>query len=304
MKFQVVNIGLIVSLLINFMISFVFVCLITKEDTSAFGFTFLIFVCAIGILYTPIGDFWYRRVILNLRKPNEAEERRLMPIYNEVYKRALAVSPNLSKDIKLFIYDDDEINAFAVGLKTIAVHRGLIMNNIYDNEIAAILGHEFAHIANGDTFCTILAVQSNVIVSVFRTCFSLIMVVVAKIIGFCVALCFETAQGAENGFTIADALVRGMNWLIDKVVLIFVIISVMIAQFSRRQHELAADNFTARLGYGQPMIHFFQRYGNQGSTSNMFSISNLLYGTHPSMQKRILNLQNLINSDNFTQIYS
>lgn len=131
MKFQVVNIGLIISLLINFTISFVFVSLFTNDLALGIGITLLIFVCSIGILYTPIGNWWYRKVVLNLREPNEAERRRLMPIYNEVYKRALTVSPNLSRDIKLFIYDDDNVNAFAIGLKTIAVHRGMLVNNIY-----------------------------------------------------------------------------------------------------------------------------------------------------------------------------
>lgn len=297
MKFQVVNAGLIISLLINFVISLLFVSLFINDFALGIGITLLIFICSIGILYTPIGDWWYRKVVLNLREPNEAESRRLVPIYNEVYRRASTMSPNLSKDIELFIYDDDDINAFAIGLRTIAVHKGMLVNDIYDDEIAAILGHEFAHIANGDTFCTILAIQSNAIVSVFRTIFSFLMIVAAKIVGFCVALAFETVQGAENGFTIADACVRGLNWLLDKFVLIFVFISVIIAQYSRRQHELAADIFTARLGYGQPMIHFFKRYEGCDSTSNLLSLSHLLYGTHPSMQVRISNLQNSINSD-------
>lgn len=292
MKFQVVNIGLIVSLIINFIISLVFISLFTNDYVSGIGVTLIIFICSIGILYTPIGDWWYRKIVLNLREPDEIEKKRIMPIYNEVYRKALIVSPNLSKNIKLFIFDDDNINAFAIGLKTIAVHRGLLTHNIYDKEIAAILGHEFAHIANGDTFCTILAVQSNAIVSIFRSVFSFFMIVAAKIIGFVVALAFDTTQGAENGFTIADACVRGVNWLIDKFVLIFVFISVIIAQYSRRQHELEADNFTARLGYGQSMIHFFQRYSEFSTSSNIFSISHLLYGTHPSMQTRISNLQN------------
>lgn len=45
------------------------------------------------------------------------------------------------------------------------------------------------------------------------------------------------------------------------------------------------------------MIHFFQRYEEADSTGNMFSFSNLLYGTHPSMQVRISNLQSSINSN-------
>lgn len=295
MKFQIVNIGLIISLLINFFISLIFISLVIEDSAWAIGITLIIYVISIGILYTPIGDWWYRRIALNLREPNEEESRRLLPIYNEVYKRALIESPNLSRNIKLFIYDDDDINAFAIGLKTIAVHRGMLINNIYDNEIAAILGHEFAHIANGDTFCTILSVQSNVIVSVFRTIFSFFMIVLAKIVGFIVAMACETQTGAETGFTIADACVRFFNWSVDKFIMIFVFISVIIAQYSRRKHELEADNFTARLGYAQPMICFFQRYEGHESKSKLLNLSHLLYGTHPSMQVRISNLQNNFN---------
>lgn len=297
MKFQVVNIGLVISFVINFIISFVFVSLFADDFVLSLGITLIIFICSIGVLFTPIGDWWYRKIVLDLREPNEIEKKRIMPIYNEVYRRALIESPTLSKNIQLFIYDNDDPNAFAIGLKTVAIHRGLLVNNIYDNEIAAILGHEFAHIANGDTFCTILAVQSNVVVSVFRTIFSFLMLVVAKVVGFCVALVFDTAQGAENGFTIADACVRGIGWLIDRFVLIFVFISVIIAQYSRRKHELAADDFAAKLGYRQPMLHFFQRYMEQDDSKKKLSLSYLLYGTHPSMQVRILNLQNGLHVD-------
>lgn len=293
MKFQVANIGLLISLGINFIISFAFISIFTNDVALSLGITCMIFICSIGVLFTPLGDWWYRKIILNLREPNTVEAKRILPIFDEVYKRALIVAPRLSNDITLYIYDDDDVNAFAIGLRTIAVHRGLLSNNIYDEEIAAILGHEFAHIANGDTLCTILAVQSNAIVSVFRSIFSFLMVIAAKIIGFCIALAFDTVQGAENGFTIADACVRGLNWLLDKFVLIFVFISVVIAQYSRRKHELEADHFSARLGYAQPMIQFFQR--NSGSSSsNNFSLSHLLYGTHPRTQERILHLKNYL----------
>lgn len=93
MKFQVVNIGLVISLLINFTISFVFVSLFTNDYVAGMKITVLVFICLIGILYTPLGDWWYRKIALHLREPNEAEKRRLMPIYNEVYRRALIASP-------------------------------------------------------------------------------------------------------------------------------------------------------------------------------------------------------------------
>ena len=65
MKFQVVNTGLIISLLINFVISFFFVSIFVNDDALGLGITLLIFICSIGILYTSVGDWWYRKIVLN-----------------------------------------------------------------------------------------------------------------------------------------------------------------------------------------------------------------------------------------------
>lgn len=294
MKFKVVNIGLIISLVINFLICLWIMAGLSGSIAKGIGLTLVIFFVSIGILYTPVGDWWYRNIVYHLREPNGVEKAQLMPLYNEVYERVLEVCPHISRDIKLYIYDDNGINAFAIGLKTIAVHRGILDNNIYDSEIAAILGHEFAHIANGDTFCTILAFQSNVLVSVFRSVFSIFMFIFVKIIALFVACAFETSEGAENGYIVTDTIGKGIRWLVDKVIVFFALISVLIAQYSRRKHELEADSFSAQLGYGKSLTHFFQRYEATGKIDKMFSLAGLLYGTHPSMEKRILNLQNRI----------
>lgn len=305
MRFQIVNIGLIIALLINFFISFIFISLCMDNLVAGFGITIMVFICFIGILYTPIGDWWYRKIVFRLREPDERERKRLEPIYKEVYKRALIESPSLSKDIKIFVYEDNDINAFAIGLKTIAVHKGLLYNNIYDNEIAAILGHEFAHIANGDTFCTILALQSNVIVYVIRLLFYFIMILAAKMVGFMGAIIMgvmgANVKGITNGFSIGDNLTKWISRMIDGCTSFFVFISIIIAQYSRRKHELEADNFAAKLGYGRFMIQFFQRFPDIENVNNKFSLSYLLHGTHPSMSVRIANLQKnsmVINKNN------
>ena len=54
MKFQVVNTGLIISLLINFVISFFFVSIFVNDDALGLGITLLIFICSIGILLSLI----------------------------------------------------------------------------------------------------------------------------------------------------------------------------------------------------------------------------------------------------------
>lgn len=119
------------------------------------------------------------------------------------------------------------------------------------------------------------------------------MFILAKIVGIIVAMVYggESEQGAKNDFIIGEGVVRVFNWLIDTIVTIFVAISVMIAQDSRRKNELMADSFSASLGYRQPMIQFFEKYGNSHVSNKMLSISYLLYGSHSSTQVRINNLR-------------
>lgn len=293
MKFKVVNIGLIIAMIINFVISFAIVSMFTGGRYGvALGITIAIFICSIGILFTPVGDWGYRKIVLNLREPSELEAKRLMPIYQEVYRRAIEAVPRLPRDIRLYIYDDDSVNAMAVGMRTIAVHRGMLTSHLYDNEIAAILGHEFAHIANGDTMCTILAFQSNSIVHIFRSALMIIVRLLAIILGWIMTIVTDNNRDAENTFTITEAIVRFIGWLLDKYIAIIVGIGVIIAQFSRRKHELAADSFSADLGYRQPLLHYFQKSEEfkKGKT-NVLSFAYLLHGTHPSNSKRIENLQ-------------
>lgn len=293
MKFKVVNIGLIIALIINFVISFAIVAMFAGEKYGlALGITIVIFVCSIGILFTPVGDWWYRNIVFKLREPNELEAKRLIPIYQEVYGRAIKAVPNLPRNIHLYIYDNDSVNAMAIGLRTIAVHRGMLINHLHDDEIAAILGHEFAHIANGDTMCTILAFQSNSIVHIFRIVLMIIVRIFAVFLGWIMTIVTDNDRDAENTFTITETIVRLMGWLLDKYISIIVGIGVIIAQFSRRKHELAADSFSADLGYRQPMLHYFQRSEElkRGKT-NILSFAYLLHGTHPSTGKRIENLQ-------------
>ena len=91
MKFQVVNIGLIISLIINFIISFIFVTLFINDVTLGLILTFVIFICLIGVLYTPIGDWWYRKIILNLREPNSVEKEKIIQCLEIIEKKFLDI---------------------------------------------------------------------------------------------------------------------------------------------------------------------------------------------------------------------
>ena len=74
---------------------------------------------------------------------------RFEPIFREVYTKAKKANPELPDNIKMFISDSKEPNAFATGRKTICVTKGLL--NYTDEQIKGVLAHEFGHLAHKDT---------------------------------------------------------------------------------------------------------------------------------------------------------
>lgn len=67
-----------------------------------------------------------------------------------VYTDPLLVAAGLSpEDVKIYIINDDSLNAFVTGGQNIFVHTGLILAADRPNQVIGVLAHETAHIAGG-----------------------------------------------------------------------------------------------------------------------------------------------------------
>jgi heat shock protein HtpX len=178
-------------------------------------------------------------------------------------------------------------NAFATGAfknsALVAVSTGLLQSMTRD-EVEAVLGHEVAHVANGD-MVTLTLIQG--VVNTF-------VIFLSRIIGFLVdKAIFRTERGVGPGFFIAS--------LVAQVVL-GILASMIVAWFSR-QREFRADagsaqlmgnrqpmiNALARLGGAQPgeMPQAFEAHGIQQSKSRFLG----LFASHPPIEERIAALQ-------------
>ena len=130
-------------------------------------------------------------------------------------------------------------NAFATGAfrnsALVAVSSGLV-ESMSREEVEAVLGHEIAHIANGD-MVTLTLIQG--VVNTF-------VIFLSRIIGYLVdKAIFRTERGVGPGFFIAS--------LVAQVVL-GILASMIVAWFSR-QREFRADRGSADLlGSPKPMI--------------------------------------------------
>jgi heat shock protein HtpX len=178
-------------------------------------------------------------------------------------------------------------NAFATGAfknsALVAVSTGLLQSMDRD-EVEAVLGHEVAHVANGD-MVTLTLIQG--VVNTF-------VIFLSRVIGFLVdKMIFRTERGVGPGFFIAS--------LVAQVVL-GILASMIVAWFSR-QREFRADAGSAHLlGDKRPMINALARLGGvpAGEMPQAFEAHGInqsksrflgLFASHPPIEVRIAALQ-------------
>ena len=186
---------------------------------------------------------------------------------------------------------DGEANAFATGAfknsALVAVSTGLL-SSMNQDEIEAVLGHEIAHVANGD-MVTLTLIQG--VVNTF-------VVFLARVVGYFVdkiLLRGNSNSGPGIGY---------MATVFVCELLFGLVASIIVAWFSR-QREFRADAGSAKLlGSPAPMKRALMRLGGVApgalpSSMAAFGIAGgsrgwgALFSTHPPMQERIAALDNI-----------
>jgi len=183
---------------------------------------------------------------------------------------------------------DGAPNAFATGAfrnsALVAVSTGLLQGMTHE-EIEAVIGHEIAHVANGDM------VTMTLIQGVMNT----FVVFLSRVIGYAVDSFLRKGDERSSG--------PGIGYYISTIVLDIVLgfaAAIVVAWFSR-QREFRADAGSAQLlGRKQPMINALARLGNMQPSELPKSVAAFgiaggmgqLFSTHPPLEDRIAALQN------------
>ena len=182
---------------------------------------------------------------------------------------------------------EGEPNAFATGAfknsALVAVSTGLLQGMTRE-EIEAVIGHEIAHIANGDM------VTMTLIQGVMNT----FVVFLSRVIGYAVDSFLRKGS---------DSTGPGIGYMITTIVLDIVLgfaAAIVVAWFSRHR-EFRADAGAARLmGRSQPMMNALARLGGMVPGELPKSIQAMgitggigkLFSTHPPIEERIAALKN------------
>jgi heat shock protein HtpX len=216
-----------------------------------------------------------------IEQPQSADEAWIVETVRKFADKAGIGMPEVG------IFEGDP-NAFATGAfknsALVAVSTGLLQGMTRE-EVEAVIGHEVAHIANGDM------VTMTLIQGVMNT----FVVFLSRVIGYAVDSFLRRGDDRSSG--------PGIGYMITTIVLDILlgfVAAIIVAWFSRHR-EFRADAGSAQLlGRKQPMINALARLGGMHPAELPKSMAAMgiaggigqLFSTHPPIEERIAALQN------------
>ncbi|WP_456375757.1 protease HtpX [Thiolapillus sp.] len=217
--------------------------------------------------------------VKTIETPVNSTERWLVDTVSRLSREAGIEMPEVG------IFPSPSPNAFATGWNKndalVAVSLGLLQN-MNSDEIEAVLGHEIAHVANGD-MVTLTLIQG--VVNTF-------VIFLSRIIGHVVdRTVFNTREGYGPAYWITSLIAQ----------FVLGILAMMIVAWFSRWREYRADAGGAALAGRQKMISALQRLGQAQpeplpDEMAAFGIAggglHELFASHPPLEKRIEALRN------------
>ena len=217
-----------------------------------------------------------------IESPSSSTELWLLDTVKRLSDKAGIAMPEVA------VYEG-EPNAFATGAfknsALVAVSTGLLQGMTRD-EVEAVLGHEVAHIANGD-MVTLTLIQG--VVNTF-------VIFLARVVGHLIDRAVFRSERPGLGY---------MATVFVCEIVFGVLASIIVAWFSRYR-EFRADAGAARLlGTPQPMVKALARLGGMAAPDTMpqgykaMGINggrtglSALFATHPPIEERIAALRNV-----------
>ena len=215
-----------------------------------------------------------------ITQPRNPTERWLLDTVARQAKAAGIGMPEVA------VYDAPEINAFATGANRnnalVAVSTGLL-HNMSEDEAEAVLGHEIAHVANGDMIT--MALLQGVL--------NTFVIVLARVVGGVIDSALSGNRDSGRGFA--------YYIIVFVLEMVFGLFATMIAMWFSRHREFRADAGGAQFAGRQKMIAALERlklnhgqstlpnqiaaFGIAGSTAKKLFLS------HPPLEERIAALR-------------
>lgn len=219
------------------------------------------------LISKPIAKWSTRTKII--KQANSREEQWLLDTVAELAQKAGIGMPEVG------VFPSPQANAFATGWNKnsalVAVSAGLLQD-FQKEEIKAVMGHEIAHVANGD-MVTLALIQG--VLNTFVMFF-------ARIIGYAIdkAVFRNERDGVGIGFYITTFVAE---------IALGILASMIVMAFSRYR-EFHADEGSAELYSPKAMIQALQRLQGEHEQAGALPQAMTAFGIRPGEPKGIMHL--------------
>lgn len=280
------KIPICIYLLLNtFIIAVVITIMINGTYWKGYILGILLYAVSLMVAISPVGEFILRVQTGCTRISHEEEIDFIEPIFKEVYDKARKEDKSIPNNVKVYINSDETPNAFATGRRTICLTKGMLY--MPENQIKAVLSHEFGHLAHKDTDLILMLSVGNLIVPAFILFLRLLIELIH--IGFSlISICFGGSEGSLIGLVdciynvVLTAVVSGFTWIWTKL-------GILLVMKTSRGNEFEADEFAFKLGYGNDLCILIDNIDDSGAKGLFANLAS----SHPSKCKRIERLQKM-----------
>lgn len=226
-----------------------------------------------------------------VRKPVLAEEKLITSLFTEVQLRS-----RFRKPVRLGIIEDSGLAAFATGMRTIAISKGML-KNLSPEELKGIMAHELGHLESWDcilgaalTTASFIPIKIHRLFSrianfLFRGCLLILLR-----IGMIVILFLAYAYLLYS---------HGYPSHPNSIFFIFLIVFPVFQRLTNfgwllisRFREYRQDAFAHSLGYGEGLLEALHKVTLDGDMP-VNQYQNLMKGSHPIIYNRIRRLEKL-----------
>lgn len=267
---------------------------------AGIDYTTLIIFCLIwgmgGAFISLAISRWMAKTMMGVKLIDQSSGGKDGELYAIV--RNLSTRAGLPVMPEVGVYESPEVNAFATGpskkKSLVAVSRGLL-DNMDRSQIEGVLGHELAHISNGD-MVTMTLLQG--VINAF-------VMFLARVIAFAINMAFSSRD--EEGRGLGPML----NWIVVMVLeILFSILGSMVLSAYSRYREFKADAGGAKYAGKNNMVSALKRLqavyednlqvAEKNASVAAFKISGKkggmlsLFATHPPLEERIARLEGAI----------
>ncbi len=229
------------------------------------------------ISLTPMGEaFW--RLRNGIKRQPAAQELQqdwstALEVFEQVKAEARGLSKSVSDKVKLYYSSSEDINAYALGHRTVVITKGIL--GAHPEYLKGVLAHEFGHIAHGDSDLKLGINVSNCILTIFLT-----------IITFFTYAIITILQAFDSTFTNIVAVI--LHFIFSIVIIglfkLWNLVGVLLINWSSRKAEYAADKFADQIGYGEQLAMFLSAIDGESVKTSAFDI---MFQTHPDTRDRL-----------------